>query len=288
VSLLLALYSSGCIETEDCQLEKMMDFALTEVAAAFGAAGGGIHALFSMFRFVREGERGIKLRFGKAKRKRNGRGEWEPVVYEPGFTLLIPYVDTLVRRHVRVQTLELPQQTITIKNGLSYVVDAVVRFQVEDIYKALFVVDNLDQTMNNVAMAELRDVLTPNEDEKAMADVQGMSERLTRQIKGHSEIWGVEIEQFSIVSCVPTPESQQIVNVAAGVKSRTAALQEGFDQLGFRAGDIGEYAQLAAALIGIPVATAIGLSPASNGQFAPPITKKKGAYHGPAQENDDE
>jgi regulator of protease activity HflC (stomatin/prohibitin superfamily) len=253
-----------------------MDFPWPEAGALIGAAGGGIHALFTMFRFVREGEKGIKLRFGKAKRKRNGRGEWEPVVYQPGFTLLIPYVDTLVRRHVRVQTLALPQQTITIKNGLCYIVDAVVRFQVKDIYKALFVVDNLDQTMNNVAMSELRDILTPNEDERAMADVQGMSEKLTQQIKIHSEIWGVVIEQFSIVSCVPTPESQQIVNVAAGVKSRVTALREGFDQLGLHVGSIGEHPQLAAALIGIPVATAIGLSPASNGQFASPIRSTTG------------
>ena len=186
-----------------------MNIPISEIATALITLFGGGHAFFSMFKFVREGEKGVKLRFGKARRKRNEEGVMVPRVYDPGFTVLIPYVDTLVRRHVRVQTIELPQQTITIKNGLSYIVDAVIRFQVKDVYKALFVVDNLDQTMNNVAMAELRDILTPYEDELAMADVHGMSEKLTNKIKVHSDIWGVEIEQFSIVSCVPTPESQQ-------------------------------------------------------------------------------
>jgi regulator of protease activity HflC (stomatin/prohibitin superfamily) len=250
--------------------EIRMEIPLGEIVGSLVGVGGGVHTFFQMFRFVREGEKGIKLRFGKAKRRRNGTGELEPIVYEPGFTMLIPYVDTLVRRHVRVQTIELPQQTITIKNGLSYIVDAVVRFQVKDIYKALFVVDNLDQTMNNVAMAELRDTLTPYEDEEAMADVHGMSEKLTAKIKKHSSIWGVEIEQFSIVSCVPTPESQQIVNVKAGVKSRIGALQDGFRQLGIEKDAIAHYPQLAAALVGIPVATAIGTSPTGNAQFAPP------------------
>lgn len=248
-----------------------MNIPIDLITSLLVGAGGGLFSFVKSFRFVREGEKGIKLRFGKAKRKRNGSGELEPIIYEPGFTMLIPYVDSLVRRHVRVQTIELPQQTITIKNGLSYIVDAVVRFQVKDIYKALFVVDNLDQTMNNVAMAELRDTLTPYEDETAMADVHGMSEKLTEKIKSHSNIWGVEIEQFSIVSCVPTPESQQIVNVKAGVKSRVGALLEGFKQMGIKDSGIGEYPQLAAALIGIPVATAIGMSPASHGQFSAPI-----------------
>ncbi len=250
-----------------------MEIPLGEIASILVAGGGAVTTIAKSFKFVREGEAGIKLRFGKAVRRGNGDNR-KPVVYEPGFTLLIPYVDTLVRRHVRVQTIELPQQTITIKNGLSYIVDAVVRFRVKDIYKALFVVDNLDQTMNNVAMAELRDILTPYDDEQAMADVHGMSEKLTNQIKQHSDIWGVEIEQFSIVSCVPTPESQQIVNVSAGVKSRVNALKEGFKQLGMD-DSIGLHPQLAAALVGIPVATAIGMSPASSAQFAAPTTKKK-------------
>ncbi|MDP3727419.1 MAG: SPFH domain-containing protein, partial [bacterium] len=204
-----------------------MAFPWSELLPVLGTLMAGGHALSKSIRFVREGEEGIKLRFGKAK-----RASGNPIVYQPGFTLLIPYVDTLVRRHVRVQTIDLPQQTVTIKNGLSYIVDAVVRFRVTDVYKALFVVDDLDMTMKNVAMAELRDILTPYEDEQAMADVHGMSETLTKEIAKHSEIWGVEIEQFSIVSCVPTPESQQIVNVSAGVKSRVAALKQGFAELG--------------------------------------------------------
>jgi regulator of protease activity HflC (stomatin/prohibitin superfamily) len=232
---------------------------------------GAVTALVTFLqsiRFVREGEQGIKLRFGKAVRIRGKNGELEPKVYNPGFAILIPFVDTLVRRHVRVQTVDLPQQTITIKNGLSYIVDAVVRFRVTSIYKALFVVDDLDRTMTNVAMAELRDVISPYENAEAMADVQEMSKKLTSQIKAHSNIWGVEIEQFSIVSCVPTPESQQIVNVTAGVKSRVEALISGFKQLGLKDSDIGSLPQLAAALVGIPVATAIGMSPAATAQFA--------------------
>jgi len=251
-----------------------MDIPLAEIATMLGAGGGAITTIAKSFKFVREGEAGVKLRFGKAVRRGVGDAR-KPVVYEAGFMLMIPFVETLVRRHIRVQTIELPQQTITIKNGLSYIVDAVIRFQVKDIYKALFVVDNLDQTMNNVAMAELRDVLTPYEDAVAMADVQGMSTKLTSKIKDHSEIWGVEIEQFSIVSCVPTPESQQIVNVAAGVTNRIKALIEGFQELGIDKGQIGLFPQLAAALVGIPVATAIGLSPATNAQFTPPTPHRR-------------
>lgn len=234
----------------------MESIPVNEIGGILAAIIALITGALKSFKFVQEGEEGIKLRFGKAVR--TGRNK-APKIYHPGFVMLIPFVETLQRRHVRVQTIDLPQQIVTIENGLSYVIDAVLRFRVKDIYKALFVVDDLDKTMINVGMAELRDVITPSADQTEMSDVEGMSEKLTQKIKSHSEIWGVEIEKFAIVSCVPTSESQQIVNVATGVKSRVTALIEGFKTLGIGEKEIGGYAQLAAALIGIPVATTIGV-----------------------------
>ena len=155
-------------------------------------------------------------------------------------------------RHVRVQTIELQGQSITIANGLSYVVDAVVRFRVTNIYNALFVVDDLNVIMNNVSMAILREVLTPTPDAEGMAHTDEMSRKLKEALKKHEEEWGVEIQDFSIISCVPTVESQQIVNVTAGVKVRMAALKEALGDNVFK------HTQLAAALVGIPVSTALG------------------------------
>jgi regulator of protease activity HflC (stomatin/prohibitin superfamily) len=59
-------------------------------APILGGILSGIIAFFKSFRFVREGERGIKLRFGKAVRKKGGT----PKVIEPGFAWLIPFVLT--------------------------------------------------------------------------------------------------------------------------------------------------------------------------------------------------
>ena len=209
---------------------------------------GGGGAFFSSFKLVKEGEKGIKLRFGRAVLDKEGK----PKEYDPGLKIVIPLIDGMYTRHVRVQTIELQGQSITIANGLSYVVDAVVRFRVTNIYNALFVVDDLNVIMNNVSMAILREVLTPTPDAEGMAHTDEMSRKLKEALKKHEEEWGVEIQDFSIISCVPTVESQQIVNVTAGVKVRMAALK---DALG---DNVFKHTQLAAALVGIPVSTALG------------------------------
>jgi SPFH domain/Band 7 family protein len=56
--------------------------------------------LSKTFNYVKEGELGIKLRFGKASRDKDGK----PRVIPPGFVMMIPWVDTLAKHHVRQQT----------------------------------------------------------------------------------------------------------------------------------------------------------------------------------------
>jgi membrane protease subunit HflC len=66
-----------------------------------GSALVSILGLTKRFSFVKEGELGIKLRFGKARRDSNG----EPKIIRPGFVMMIPWVDRLEKHHVRQQTI---------------------------------------------------------------------------------------------------------------------------------------------------------------------------------------
>jgi regulator of protease activity HflC (stomatin/prohibitin superfamily) len=223
--------------------------SLAEIALSLLGGGG---TLFNSYKLVKEGEKGIKLRFGRAVKSRSGPNSGNPKEYEPGLTLLIPFVDSMYTRHIRVQTIELQGQTITIEKGLSYIVDAVVRFKVKNIYNALFVVDNLDAVMNNVSMGVLRDVLAPSKTPQEMNHTEEMSKKLTEALKVHQSEWGVEIEAFTVISCVPTVESQQIVTAAAGAKMRMEALDEALGK-----GKAFEHPTLAAALVGVPVSVAL-------------------------------
>ncbi len=236
-------------------------------------------SIMKAFKFVKEGEEGIKLRFGKAIRNSDGTAR----VYQPGFAVLLPFADSLVTRHVRIQTLELKRQSITIKNGLSYVVDAVLRFRVVKIYNALFVVDDLDTVMQNVGMSTLRNVLTPTEDAEGMANTDHLSAELTRKLKEHEEEWGTEVEEFSIISCVPTSESQQIVNAAAGADIRFKALS------GVMGGVRKVFAnpQIAAAIIGVPVAVSLGDSGAQSRKTASKPKPEKKSIFSMAVDKDD-
>ncbi|MGD1069320.1 MAG: SPFH domain-containing protein [Bryobacteraceae bacterium] len=112
--------------------------------------------LSKTFNYVKEGELGIKLRFGKASRDKDGK----PRVIPPGFVMMIPWVDTLAKHHVRQQTIRFDNQEIMIRDGLIFRINAAVIFRVNDIYRALFEIEDLHTSITDIGMGILRDVFT--------------------------------------------------------------------------------------------------------------------------------
>ncbi len=221
------------------------------LAPVIGSVVTGLIAAAKAFKFIHEGEKGIKLRFGKAVRKSDGN----PKIIEPGFVFLIPWVETLQRHHVRQNSFKFNDQRIMLKDGLIFVIGAMILFRVNDIYKALFEIDNLDSSIDDIGMAALREVIQPlNHDD--LQNIEEISKKLIERVKGKAGEWGVEVIQFSLTDCAPTPETANILNARIGVKMRVDALVEAVSEKNESLHLVDP--SLAAALVGIPVAVAVG------------------------------
>ena len=170
--------------------------------ALLGAIAGviGIVTTFiKTFKWVKEGERGVKLRFGKYKK-----------VIEPGFVFLIPFVEELQTMHVRVDTKPIPKQAITLKDKLTFVVGALVVFKIDDVYKAMFNIDKVRDSISDIAATVLREELSKNNYEEA-ADLEKLSETLLSKLKSLTENWGVEFLRFAVADFAPTPETSEVM-----------------------------------------------------------------------------
>lgn len=212
---------------------------------AVGLLGG------KAFKFVHEGELGIRLRFGKAIRNQDG----SPKIIQPGFVLIFPFVEVLKTRHVRQQTLALADQTIMIRGGLTFRVSAMVMFKVNDIYKALFEIEDLNASLTDISMATLRETLAFRS-HTGLSDMKTMSRELLGELQTKSAEWGVEFLAFRLTDLSPTPETAPLINAEQGVKLKVAALKAGLVDF---SGELKTLPPiLAAALIGIPMVGSVG------------------------------
>ncbi|MBM2825643.1 MAG: band 7 protein, partial [Dehalococcoidales bacterium] len=103
-------------------------------------------------RVVKQYERGVLLRFGRLVGVRN-----------PGFNLIIPFVDRMTKMSLRVVTFVLEPQEVITRDNVTVRVNAVVYFQVIDVVKAVINVENYREAIIQLALTTLRSVLGQSE-----------------------------------------------------------------------------------------------------------------------------
>ncbi|MDA9129169.1 SPFH domain-containing protein [Candidatus Gracilibacteria bacterium] len=130
----------------------------------------------------------------------------------PGFVFLIPFAETLQRRHVRQQTIRFQKQEILITGNLVFEVSAMIRFQINDVYKALFVIEELEDSLKDFVSGVLRDIIQGKSVED-LADTEAISQELLQKLESVQEEWGVRFMESKLTSCAPTQQSAKLITI---------------------------------------------------------------------------
>jgi regulator of protease activity HflC (stomatin/prohibitin superfamily) len=231
----------------DAALLQALVPAISLAAPLLGAISG--------VRFVQESERGVKLRWGRAIRNRDGT----PRIVEPGFVLTLPTVHRLRRVHVRTKTLALGKQWIMLADHTTFSVGALVVTRIMDtpsaVYRSLFEVDDVENSVEMYCASALRDVLLTIR-YTDLAEPDQLAGRVRERVEPRLAEWGVRVEEIRLTDCSPTPETARMILTMTEANAKADALIQAAEKL-----DAAGHAiepSLAAALIGTPVAVAIG------------------------------
>lgn len=205
-------------------------------------------------RFIQESQRGVKLRFGKVIRHKNG----EPRIYEPGFVFSLPTVHSLRRIHVRTQTLALAPQRVMLSDRTVFTVGALIISHVIDdtdcIYRSLFEVDDVRSSVEEFCAAVLRDVLAASTYDD-LADHEGLANQVRERVKPRLKDWGISVDDVKLTDCSPSAETSRMILISTEAKLRTQALQGVVESCASLPTWLSP--TLAAALIGTPVSVAL-------------------------------
>ncbi|MDP2719631.1 MAG: slipin family protein [Dehalococcoidia bacterium] len=149
-------------------------------------------------KIVKQYERGVVLRFGKLVAVRN-----------PGFNLIIPFIDRLTKVSLRIVTFVLEPQEVITKDNVTVKVDAVVYFMVIDPVKAIINVEEYKDAIIQLALTTLRSVLGQSDMDELLAHRDQINLRLREIIDEQSEDpWGVRATLVEIKD-VLLPEAMQ-------------------------------------------------------------------------------
>jgi len=148
-------------------------------------------------KIVKEWERGVILRLGRLI---GAKG--------PGFFLIIPFVDRMIKVDLRVVTMDVPPQDVITKDNVTVRVDAVVYFRVVDPEAAVVKVLDHIRATSLIAQTTLRNVLGQSELDELLTQREKLNQMLQRIIDEQTEPWGVKVSIVEIRT-VELPETMR-------------------------------------------------------------------------------
>jgi regulator of protease activity HflC (stomatin/prohibitin superfamily) len=152
--------------------------------------------LFSSIKILREYERGVIFRLGRALPQPKG----------PGVILIFRPFDQIVRVSLRQEVLEVPPQDVITRDNVTIKVNAVITLRVLNPAKAVIEVANYVYQTSQFAQTTLRSVLGEVELDGLLSHRDALNQRIQSIIDLRTEPWGVKVVSVEVKQ-VDLPES---------------------------------------------------------------------------------
>ena len=167
-------------------------------------------------KMVNQGNVALVERLGRYHRKLN-----------PGLSFIVPIIDQIVMENTtREQLLDIKPQNVITKDGIYLEVDAIVYWRIQDIEKSFYAIDDLEQSLSNIATTTLRENIAQNSLEDTNMSRDQIDKTILSVLNSITSTWGVEITRLDIQSITPpeTVRKSMEEQQNAQIKKRAAIL----------------------------------------------------------------
>jgi regulator of protease activity HflC (stomatin/prohibitin superfamily) len=146
-----------------------------------------IGALVSMFRVLREYERGVIFMLGRFYK-----------VKGPGLIIVIPVLQQMVRVDLRTIVMDVPTQDVISRDNVSVQVNAVIYFKVIDPQRAIIQVENFLEATSQLSQTTLRSVLGQHELDDMLAERERLNADIQSILDSQTSAWGIKVANVEI------------------------------------------------------------------------------------------
>jgi len=152
------------------------------------AIGALIIAFFAAaIKIFREYERGVVFTLGRFTR-----------VAGPGFVIIIPVIQQIVRTDLRTFVEDVPTQDVISRDNVSVKVNAVIYYRIVDPERAIINVENYQGATSQLAQTTLRSVLGKHELDEMLAERDKLNADIQEILDRQTDAWGIKVANVEI------------------------------------------------------------------------------------------
>jgi regulator of protease activity HflC (stomatin/prohibitin superfamily) len=145
----------------------------------------------------------------------------------PGFVLIIPIIDRVVRADLRERFLEIPHQTAITEDNAPISIDFIIFHKVVDAQMSVLTVQNFAGAAQNIAATTLRSVVGDMMLDDVLSKREEMNQLLQVKLDEVTERWGVKVTNVEVREIIPPPAVQEaMTRQMSAERTRRAVVTE--------------------------------------------------------------
>jgi regulator of protease activity HflC (stomatin/prohibitin superfamily) len=189
---------------------------MENVMLVFSLFGIGfiIITILSSVKIIDQYERGIVLTLGQYS-----------YTLEPGFRLVFPYFQRVIRVDIRIATADIPQQEVITRDNVPIGINAVVYFKVTKPEDAVLKIQNYVYAVTQYAQTALRDVIGGVELDTLLTERQKLADEIKSLVDQETTEWGVDVTAIKIQDIeLPADMKRSMAKQAEAERERRATI----------------------------------------------------------------
>jgi len=168
-------------------------------------------------KIIEQGEQALVQRLGRPQ-----------TTLKPGLNFIVPLLDSIVAREsTKERTMDIEPKDAFTRDNVSLKVDAVVFWQILDLERAFYNVEDLEDALENLVITTLRSQIGKMDLNETFSSRQSINDALTRDLDRETDHWGVKVKRVEVQKI----ETSQVILEAleqqrAAEARRVATLEE--------------------------------------------------------------
>ena len=154
-----------------------------------------IAVLVKAVKIVRPFQQGLVERLGRYKTTK-----------QPGFNLILPFVEKMQLIDMREQVVDVPPQEVITEDNVVVSVDAVVYYEATDPQRLVYNVADFFTAITKLAQTNLRNLIGDLELDNALTSRDTINTQLREVLDNATDKWGVRVVRVEIQRIDPPPD----------------------------------------------------------------------------------